>query len=121
MILAVRPTYAQRVAGQPLYNVDITCHCFDPAKTQVLNPLAWADPTPGTFSSSAAYYDDYRFRRIPKETFSFGRVFRIREPPREFRELAFLEQPPRPVNDEIVVLRNLQRVGARQATRKIHH
>src|SRR6185503_4456121 len=33
----------------------------------------------GTFSPSAQYYDDYRYRRHPAETFSFGRIFRIRE------------------------------------------
>ncbi len=75
----LRPTYAQRVPGQPLYLVDINCHCFDPAKTQVLNPAAWTDPAPGAFSSSAAYYNDFRYRRIPRETLSFGRIFRLRE------------------------------------------
>lgn len=75
----LRGTYAERVPGVPLFLQDINCHCFDPAQTQVLNPAAWKDPTAGTFSPSAAYYDDYRFRRIPKESFSFGRIFRIRE------------------------------------------
>jgi hypothetical protein len=63
----------------PLFLQDLNCHCFDPAQTQVLNPAAWTDPTPGTFSPSAPYYDDYRFRRRPSETMSFGRIFRIRE------------------------------------------
>ena len=45
----------------------------------MLNPAAWKDPTPGTFSPSAAYYNDYRFRRVPRESLSFGRIFRIRE------------------------------------------
>jgi hypothetical protein len=75
----LRGTRAERIAGVPLFLQDINCHCFDPAQTQVLNPLAWKDPTPGTFSPSAAYYDDYRFRRIPRESFSFGRIFRIKE------------------------------------------
>jgi hypothetical protein len=62
-----------------LFLADLNCHCFDPAQTQVLNPAAWKDPTPGTFSPSAAYYDDYRYRRIPRESLSFGRTFRIKE------------------------------------------
>ncbi len=75
----LRGTRAERIPGVPLFLQDINCHCFDPAQTQVLNPAAWKDPTPGTFSPSAAYYDDYRYRRIPRESFSFGRIFRIKE------------------------------------------
>ncbi|MCU1335473.1 MAG: hypothetical protein JWO19_1054 [Bryobacterales bacterium] len=75
----LRGTRAERIPGVPLFLQDLNCHCFDPAQTQVLNPAAWKDPTPGTFSPSAAYYDDYRFRRVPRESFSFGRIFRIKE------------------------------------------
>lgn len=75
----LRGTRAERVPGEPLFLADLNCHCFDPAKTQVLNPKAWRDPAPGTFSSSAIYYDDYRYQRRPKETLSFGRIFSIRE------------------------------------------
>jgi len=75
----LRGTRAERIPGVPLFLADINCHCFDPAQTQVLNPAAWKDPTPGTFSSTAAYYDDYRYRRVPRESFSFGRTFRIKE------------------------------------------
>ena len=75
----LRGTRAERVPGVPLFLADLNCHCFDPAQTQVLNPAAWKDPTPGTFSPSAAYYNDYRFRRKPAETLSLGRIFRIRE------------------------------------------
>ena len=75
----LRGTRAERIAGVPLFLQDINCHCFDPGQAQVLNPAAWKDPTPGTFSPSAMYYDDFRFRRIPRESFSFGRIFRIRE------------------------------------------
>jgi hypothetical protein len=75
----LRGTYAERIPGVPLFLQDLNCHCFDPAQTPVLNPAAWKDPTPGTFSPSAAYYNDYRYRRIPRESFSFGRTFRIKE------------------------------------------
>ena len=86
-----RGTRAERVPGVPLFLADLNCHCFDPAETQVLNPAAWRDPGStydsagkqlsynGTFSPSAAYYNDYRYRRVPRETLAFGRNFRIRE------------------------------------------
>jgi len=75
----LRSTYATRVAGVPLYLADINCHCYDPSKTQVLNPAAWTDTPSGQFSPSAAYYNDYRYQRRPSELASFGRVFRIKE------------------------------------------
>jgi tRNA-binding EMAP/Myf-like protein/uncharacterized membrane protein YtjA (UPF0391 family) len=61
--------------GEEQDGIDI----FDPSQTQVLNPAAWKDPTPGTFSPSAYYYNDYRYQRHPKETLSVGRIFSIRE------------------------------------------
>jgi len=63
----------------PLYLVDINCHCYDPTKTQVLNPAAWTDTPSGTFSPSAAYYNDFRYQRRPSELASFGRTFRLKE------------------------------------------
>src|ERR1051326_9184737 len=86
-----RGTRAERIQGVPLFLTDLNCHCFDPAQTQVLNPAAWRDPGStydatgkqlsydGSFSPSAAYYNDYRYRRIPRETLAFGRIFRIAE------------------------------------------
>src|SRR3974390_1446112 len=74
-----RTTYANRVPGQPLYTVDINCHCFDPNTTFVLNKNAWTDPPAGTFSSSAAYYSDYRQPRRPSENLNLGRTFRLVE------------------------------------------
>ena len=38
-------TFANRVPGQPLFTVDLNCHCYDPKKTFVLNPNAWVDPS----------------------------------------------------------------------------
>ena len=74
-----RGTFANRVAGQPLFLQDLNCHCFDPSRTLVLNPAAWSDPGPGQFASSTAYYNDYRYQRRPSENMSFGRAFRIKE------------------------------------------
>jgi hypothetical protein len=70
-------SYANRVAGQPLFLKDLNCHCFDPNQSLALNPNAWSDPAPGTFGTGAAYYSDYRYQRQPAENFSFGRDFRL--------------------------------------------
>ena len=43
----------------------------------MLNPAAWADPAPGQFGTSAAYYSDYRQQRRPSESMSFARNFRF--------------------------------------------
>ena len=72
-------SFANRVPGQPLYTVDLNCHCYDPNTTFVLNKNAWTDPPAGTFASSTGYYNDYRQQRRPVENFNFGRTFNIRE------------------------------------------
>ena len=74
-----RGTFANRVAGQPLFTVDLNCHCYDPNTTFSLNPKAWADPSPGQWGTSTGYYDDYRQQRRPQENLNFGRVFRFAE------------------------------------------
>jgi hypothetical protein len=75
----LRGTWSTRVPGQPLYLVDINCHCFDPSRTQILNPAAWTDTPSGSFSPSARYYNDFRYRRIPQELLSVARNFRVKE------------------------------------------
>ena len=86
-------SFANRVAGQPLFTtnwvdlngkthtdeLDVNCHCYDPNKTFVLNPNAWVDPAGGQFGASAAYYNDYRSQRRPRENMNLGRTFKIRE------------------------------------------
>jgi hypothetical protein len=73
-------TLAVRVPGQPLYTVsDENCHCFDPAKTFILNKSAWANPANGQFSGAAQYYGDFRYFRHPNEGIGAGRTFRIKE------------------------------------------
>jgi len=74
-----RGTFANRIAGQPLFLQDLNCHCFDPSRTLVLNPAAWTDPAAVQFSSSTAYYNDYRYQRRPSENMSFSRLLRIKD------------------------------------------
>ena len=68
----------QLPTGQPYYNVNINCHCFDPNKTIVLNPAAWANPAPGQIGG-AEYEPGFRQQRHPVENFGIGRVFHIKE------------------------------------------
>ena len=75
----LRGTYATRVPGAPLYNVDINCGCFDYGQTIILNRDAWVDTPSGQFSPSAAYYNDFRYQRRPQELVSLARNFRIKE------------------------------------------
>ena len=72
-------TFANRVPGQPLYTVNLNCHCYDPNATFVLNPNAWANPPAGQFGASAAYYSNYRTQRHPVENMNLGRTWRIKE------------------------------------------
>jgi hypothetical protein len=72
-------TFANRVAGEPLFTADLNCHCFDPSTTFVLNPKAWSDPAAGQFGSSTAYYTDFRKQHRPNENLNVGRTFRLKE------------------------------------------
>jgi hypothetical protein len=73
-----KSTFQNRVAGEPLFNVDLNCHCYDPNTTFTLNPKAWANPAPGQFGGGT-YYNDFRRQRHPYENISVGRVFRLKE------------------------------------------
>jgi hypothetical protein len=80
-----------RVAGQPLYNVNINdIHSYNPQTQVVLNPLAWAQcptnsvcggaSTSGAYvGASTRYYSDFRGPRQPRENANIGRHFRIKE------------------------------------------
>jgi hypothetical protein len=70
-----------RVAGQPLYNVNINnIHSYNPYYQQLLNPNAW-QPCPANATCMAAgnFYKDFRAPRTPEENANFGRNFRIKE------------------------------------------
>ena len=75
----LRTTWSARVEGEPLYLVDINCGCYDPARTQILNPAAWTDTPSGQFSPAARFYNDFRYMRRPSELISLARIFRIKE------------------------------------------
>jgi len=64
--------------GQPLFLIsDPNCKCFNPQTDRVLNPAAWTDAPAGTWTTSAPYYNDYRWQRQPAESMSFARNFRM--------------------------------------------
>ena len=72
-------TLENRVAGQPLFNESLNCHCIDPTSQFVLNPQAWATPAPGQWGVSSPFYTDYRSQRRPMESINIGRTFRVGE------------------------------------------
>ncbi len=76
--LVFQTTTMNRVAGEPLHLKALDSDEFDPNADFVLNPAAWANPAPGQFGTSPAYYDDFRYQRRPDEQLSVGRSFRIR-------------------------------------------
>jgi hypothetical protein len=59
--------------------LDINCHCFDPTKTQVLNPLAFTNVLNGQFAANQSSIRSFRGFRVPQESANFGRNFRIKE------------------------------------------
>lgn len=77
--LLFQSTRMNRVPGEPLFLKDLNCGCTDPYNDLVLNPKAWADPAPGQWGYSSAYYNDYRQARRPTEEIGVGRIFRVGE------------------------------------------
>jgi hypothetical protein len=77
--LVFQTTRVNRVPGVPPFTEDLNCRCFDPSKTFVLNPAAWANPPNGQFGTANAHYSDYREQRRPVENMSIGRNIRIKE------------------------------------------
>jgi len=59
--------------------LDINCHCFDPTKTQVLNPAAWTNVPNGQFGANESSLRWFRGIRIPQENANFSRDFRVKE------------------------------------------
>jgi hypothetical protein len=59
--------------------LDINCHCFDPAKTVVLNPNAWQTIPDATWTADTSTYAFFRAPRRPTESANIARSFRIKE------------------------------------------
>jgi hypothetical protein len=57
--------------------LDIDCHCFDPEKTQVLNPAAWESIPDGTWGAQTQQLPFFRNARRPAESANFARNFRF--------------------------------------------
>jgi len=77
--LTLQNTRMNRVAGQPLFNKDPNCHCFNPDSDLFFNPAAWQDAPAGQWGGGSLYYNDFRNTRQPSEQASIGRRFRITE------------------------------------------
>jgi hypothetical protein len=87
------PGPAQLVPGQPIYSVDwtdrsgqhhtdeldINCHCFDPTKTIVLNPKAWANVPDGQWGAQQGGVRYFRDIRRPQENANVSRNIRFKE------------------------------------------
>jgi hypothetical protein len=63
-----------KVHAEPL---DINCHCFDPEKTQVLNPAAWSNIPDGTWGVQTQQLPFFRNARRPAESANFARNFKF--------------------------------------------
>jgi hypothetical protein len=59
--------------------LDVNCHCFDPTKNQVLNPLAWENIPNGQFGAQQTALRFYRGQRQPDENLNLSRNFRFKE------------------------------------------
>jgi hypothetical protein len=77
--LLFQTTYANRVSGNSYYLKKLNDHRIDPLSEFVLDPKAWTETNEGQFSSSKAYYNDYRFKHRPSEQISFGRTVQVND------------------------------------------
>jgi hypothetical protein len=68
--------YSGQVHPEPL---DINCTCYDPAKTIVLNPAAWASVPNGQWADDLSDIRYYRGIRRPQESANLSRNFRFKE------------------------------------------
>lgn len=59
--------------------IDINCHCFDPTKNQVINPLAWENIPNGQWGADQTAMRFFRGTRLPDENANLARNFRIKE------------------------------------------
>jgi len=59
--------------------IDVNCHCFDPAKTVVLNKAAWVSVPDGQWAANQSSIRSFRGIRRPTESANISRNFRIRE------------------------------------------
>ena len=59
--------------------IDINCHCYDPTKNQVLNPLAWTNVPDGQWAADQSDLRFFRGIRQPSENANFSRNFRLKE------------------------------------------
>jgi hypothetical protein len=81
--LLQRGTYANSVPGQAKFLTDPNCHsCIAHSANNLpgsnpgfLNPAAWVEPPLGTFSTSSAYLNNYRWQRQPVENLNIGKKF----------------------------------------------
>jgi hypothetical protein len=65
------------LTGQPLFLKDPNCKCFNPQTDRILNPAAFTDAPAGTWTTSAPFYNNFRWQRQPAESMSFARNFRF--------------------------------------------
>jgi len=68
--------YDGKVHPEPL---DINCHCYDPARTVVLNPAAWEGVPNGQWANDYSDIRYFRGIRRPQENANFSRNFRFKE------------------------------------------
>jgi hypothetical protein len=78
-LLLFQTTYANKTASDAYFLKDPNDRSMDPMSGFALNPKAWADPGDGQFSTSTAYYDNYRFKHHPLEQITFGRTVQLND------------------------------------------